>query len=111
MLPLRHKFGDYGYVSGFRRRRPDVGSAAPSVHKHRPGPTGNYRKGQVRQESRHEARSRCRVRESMNTVADDGILSSDPPQKIETISFRRLRPQGRPRGAEGVIFLAVSPFT
>ncbi len=79
MLPLRHKVGDYGSVSGFRRRRPYAGSAAPSVHKHRPRPTGSYRKGQVKLESRHRARNRCCVRESLKTVADGGIVSSDPP--------------------------------
>jgi len=81
MLPLRHKFGDYGYVSGFRRRRPDVGSAAPSVHKHRPGPTGSCRKEEVRQESKHGARNRCRAREIIKIVADGGIVSSDPPRR------------------------------
>ena len=81
MLPLRHMVVDYGFVSGFKRRRPDVGSAVPSVHKHRPGLTESYRKGQVRQESRHGAHIRCRVRESLKTVANGGIVSSDPPRQ------------------------------
>ncbi len=95
MLPLRHKVGDYGFVSGFRRRRPNVGSAAPSVHKHRPGPTGSYRKGQVRQEYRHKARSRFCVRESLKTVADGDIVSSDPPPAEDRDDFLVFRPPRR----------------
>ncbi len=39
----------------------------------------------------------------MKTVADGGIVSSDPPAENRD-DFRRLRPQGRLRGAEGVLF-------
>ncbi len=87
-----------------RVRRP------PRYPRCRPGPTGRHRRGQVRQEYRHKARSRCCVRESMKTVADGGIVSSDPPAE-DRDDFRRLRPQGRLRRALGVFSLAVSPFT
>jgi hypothetical protein len=63
----------------------------PRCPRHRPGPAGRHRKGQVKQASRYGARSRCRVRESLKTVADGGIVSSDPPAE-DRDDFRRQRP-------------------
>jgi hypothetical protein len=71
----------------------------PRCPRHRPGPTGRHRKGKISQEFRLGAHSRCRVRKSLKTVADGGIVSSDPPPPTEDRDdFRRQRPRATARG-------------
>ncbi len=66
-------------------------------------PTGSLRKGKVRQESRHGARSHCRARESPKTVADGGIVASDFPIEEPEIESYRV-PQVRLLGASQGFF-------
>jgi len=64
-------------------------------------PTGSLRKGKVRQESRHGARSHCRARESPKTVADGGIVASDFPVEDPEIESYRAPQERMPRAGQG----------